>query len=82
LVAECVLFVGYSLPAFDTQARSKFLTAFQANDRCRWAAFNPNPAALSQFTRLFGRDKFTPYEVTLTGANNNLEDLLVGAFQV
>ncbi len=71
--ADVVLIIGYSLPDLDFQARSKILTAFQANLSSKWIVIDPSKNVLDKYRRLLGRIRLTTYETTLTGFNNELD---------
>lgn len=78
--ADCILIIGYSLPDGDYQARSKILTAFQANGNSKWLIVDPNPEACGRYRRLLGQQRVTILEMTLAGFNNDLSSNLQGAF--
>lgn len=79
LDADFIVIVGYSLPDLDSQARSKILTGFQANDRARWIIVDPSPIVLQKYQRLLGQRRVTTFEKTLTGFNNELqENMMMG----
>jgi len=78
--ADCVLVVGYSLPDSDSQARSKILTAFQANNNCKWLAVDPSTDVCGRYRRLLGLPRLTVLETTLAGFNNDLRENLRLAF--
>jgi len=78
--ADCVLILGYSLPEGDVQARSKILTAFQANERSEWAVVDPSPTTCSRYRRLLGNRRMKTFEQGLAGFNNQLEASLLEAF--
>lgn len=78
--ADCVLIVGYSLPDGDFWARSKVLTAFQANPKSKWLVVDPSPEVCARYRRLFGQRRLTVLETTLSGLNNDLANNLQNAF--
>jgi SIR2-like domain len=82
IAADCILIVGYSLPDGDGQARSKMLTAFQANADSQWAIVDPNPEVCARYDKLLGRSRLKVFPVGLAGFNNALEDSMREAFRV
>jgi hypothetical protein len=70
--ADYILIVGYSLPTADAQARSKLMTAFQANPNNLWGVVDPNKSSCERYARLFGRKRLKITEKTLAGFNNEL----------
>jgi hypothetical protein len=82
IIADCVLVIGYSLPDGDSQARSKILTAFQANTSSEWAIVDPSSEVCARYSRLLGRKRLSVFLTGLAGFNNALEDSLREAFQI
>lgn len=78
--ADCVLIVGYSLPDADVQARSKILTAFQANPKARWLVVDPSVEICRRYRCLLGQRRVTVLEMGLAGFNNDLRNNLQSAF--
>lgn len=70
--ANLVLMVGYSLNPLDTLARRAIMMAFQKNATARWVAVDPSEDVLRNYSRLLGRDRFSPLQMTLAGLNNDL----------
>lgn len=52
--ADCVLIIGYSLPDSDTYARSRILTAYQANAKCNWLLVDPSKNVFKRYRKLVG----------------------------
>lgn len=78
--ADCVLIVGYSLPDIDVQARSKILSAFQANTNAKWLVVDPTADICRRYRRLLGQRRVTVLEMGLAGFNNDLRHNLRSAF--
>ncbi len=78
--ADYILFVGYSLPAADTLARSKITTAFQRNTQARWALIDPSGDICRRYERLLGTTRFKYFPKTLVGFNTALTDNMREAF--
>jgi hypothetical protein len=78
--ADCVLVLGYSLPDNDPQARCKILTAFQVNQKCRWAVVDPTIEVRTKYERLLGSERLVTFDQSLAGFGVNLEDNLKAAF--
>jgi len=79
--ADYVLIIGYSLPSADSQARSKLLTAFQANTKARWGIIDPNPEICSTYGRLFGITRLKTFVGSLVGFNNAFADNFKALFK-
>jgi len=69
--ADFILIVGYSLPTADGQARSKMLTAFQANPNSLWGVIDPNAETVNRYRRLFGETRLETFNGTVVGFNND-----------
>jgi hypothetical protein len=67
--ADYVLVAGYSLPTADCQARSKMLTAFQANPKSLWGVIDPNAETIGKYRRLFGETRLEAFNGTVVGFN-------------
>jgi hypothetical protein len=78
--ADCVLVLGYSLPDNDPQARCKILTAFQVNQKCRWAVADPSVEVRAKYERLLGLSRLVTFDQGLAAFTVNLEDNLKTAF--
>jgi hypothetical protein len=79
--AECVLIVGYSLPDGDGQARSKIMTAFQANASSEWTIVDPSGEVCRRYDRFLGRSRLRVFPTSLAGFNNALEESLRDSFR-
>jgi len=78
--ADCVVVVGYSLPEMDVNARSRILTAFQANNKCRWLIVDPSENTCNLYRRLLGCDHVQILEQSLASFNNEIREHMKTAF--
>jgi hypothetical protein len=63
-----------------TQARCKILTAFQVNQKCRWAVADPSVEVRAKYERLLGLSRLVTFDQGLAAFTVNLEDNLKTAF--
>jgi integrase len=63
------------------QARSKMLTAFQANSNSLWGVIDPNAETVGRYRRLFGDARLQSYNGTLAGFNNDFAGNFQQLFQ-
>jgi hypothetical protein len=78
--ADCIVIIGYSLPEGDAQARSKMMTAFNINKRCKWLLIDPSEATCARFIRLLGQKSLTVLRKGLVGFNHDVRAYLQQAF--
>ena len=78
--ADCIIIIGYSLPEGDAQARSKMMTAFNINKKCKWLLIDPSESTCARFIRLLGQKSLTVLRKGLAGFNNDVRANLQQAF--
>ena len=78
--ADCVIIVGYSLPEMDINARSRILTAFQVNRKCRWLVVDQSESTCNLYRRLLGCEHVTVLQQSLASFNNEIRGHMQTAF--
>ena len=73
LDSDFVLIVGYSVPEMDVNARSRILTAFQANRSAMWMVVDPSDQICGTYQRLLGSERLSVVNMSLAGFNNDIE---------
>jgi len=78
--ADCIIIIGYSLPEGDAQARSKMMTAFNINKKCKWLLIDPSESTYARFIRLLGQSSLMVLRKGLAGFNSDIRSNLHQAF--
>jgi len=76
-----LIYLSYSLPEGDAQARSKMMTAFNINKSCQWLLIDPSESTCARFIRLLGQKSLTVLKKGLAGFNHDVRANLQQAFQ-
>ncbi len=74
--ATHVIIVGYTMPDSDKEARSRIISAFQINPKCKWIVVDPSQEVHDRYLRLLGYERLKCIGLGLSGFNNDLANNL------